>query len=67
MVGYDSLDARLVMHALYKFFFTDFGSHQSRLLLHPLLASEEILHIDATCPFIISKMSNEYNVLRNIV
>jgi hypothetical protein len=40
------------MHIVHEFF-TDFGSHQSRPLLHSLLASEEILYIDAMYPLII--------------
>jgi hypothetical protein len=66
VISYDGLDARLVMHVLYEFFI-DFGSHQSHHVLKSLLASEEILHIEAMYPFIISRMSNECDVLSNVV
>ena len=66
VVCYDGLDARLVMHVLHEFI-TGFVSHTSRPGLIYLLASEEILHIDAMYPVIISRMSNEYDVLSNVV
>ena len=54
VVGYDGLDARLVMHVGDEFF-TGFGSHQICPGLRSLLASEISLHIDAMYPFIISR------------
>ena len=66
VVCYDGLDARLVMHVLHEFI-TGFVSHTSRLGLISLLASEEILHIDAMYPVIISRKSNECDVLSNVV
>jgi hypothetical protein len=66
VVSYDGLDGRLIMH-VHDQFFTALGRHQIRPGLKPLLASEEILHIDAMYPFIISRMSNECDVLSNVV
>jgi hypothetical protein len=66
VVCYDSLDARLVMHVLHEFR-TCFLSHTIRPGLKFRLASEEILHIDTMYPIIISRMSNEYDVLSNVV
>ena len=62
----DGLDARLVVHVLHKLlgsFFRDGG----RLGLVPLLASVEVLHIDATYAVITSRMSSECDVLSNVV
>jgi hypothetical protein len=42
-------------------------SHTSHPVLKSLLACEEILHIDAMYLVIISRMSNEYDVLSNVV
>ena len=56
----------LVMHVLHEFI-TGFLSHTSRPGLISLLASKEILHIDMMYHVIISRMSNECDVLRNIV
>ena len=54
IVGYDGLDARLMMHVGDEFF-TGFGSHQICPGLRSLLASEISLHTDAMYPFIISR------------
>ena len=66
MVSYDGLDARLVMH-VHDQFFAAFGSHRIRPGLMSVLASKEILHTNTIYPFIISRMSNECNVLSNVV
>jgi hypothetical protein len=54
------------MHVLHEFI-TGFLSHTSRPGLKSQLASEEILHIDAMYLIIISRMSNECDVLSNVV
>ena len=62
----DGLDARLVVHVLHELlggFFRDGG----RLGLVPLLASIEVLHIDAMYTVITSRMSSECDVLSNVV
>ena len=62
----DGLDARLVVHVLHELlggFFRDGG----RLGLVPLLASVEVLHIDAMYTVITSRMSSECDVLSNVV
>ena len=51
------LDACLVVHVLDEFL-GGFVSHSIRLGLVPLLASKEILHIDAMYLVIISRISN---------
>ena len=51
------VDACLVVHV----------SHNIRLGLISLLASKEILHIDAMYPVIISRMPNQCDVLSNVV
>lgn len=66
VVSYDGLDARLVMH-VHDEFFAAFGSHRIRPGLMSVLASKEILHTNTMYPFIISRMSNEYDVLSNVV
>jgi len=66
MVSYDGLDARLVMH-VHDEFFAAFGSHRIRPGLMSVLASKEILHTNTMYPFIISRMSNECDVLSNVV
>ena len=66
MVSYDGLDARLVMH-VHDEFFAAFGSHRIRPSLMSVLASKEILHTNMIYPFIISRMSNECDVLSNVV
>jgi hypothetical protein len=66
VVCYDGLNVRLVMHVLHEFI-TGFVSHTSCPGLKFLLASEEILHIDAMYPVIIPRMSNECDVLSNVV
>lgn len=66
VVSYDGLDARLVMHVPDEFF-AAFGSHRIRPGLMSVLASKEILHTNTMYPFIISRMSNEYDVLSNVV
>ena len=66
MVSYDGLDARLIMH-VHDEFFAAFGSHRIRPGLMFVLASKEILHINTIYPFIISRMSNECDVLSNVV
>jgi hypothetical protein len=48
-------------------FITGFMSHTSYLVLKSLLASEEILHIDAMYLVIISRIYNKCDVLSNIV
>ena len=61
----DGLDARLVVHVLHELlggFFRDGG----RLGLVPLLASIEVLHIDAMYTVITSRMSSECDVLSNV-
>ena len=60
------LDARLVVHVLDEFL-GGFVSHSIRLALISLLASKEILHIDTMYPVIISRMSNQCDVLSNVV
>ena len=63
------LDARLVVHVLDEFL-GGFVSHSICLSLLSLLASKEILHIDAKYVMylvIISTMSNQCNVLSNVV
>ena len=60
------LDARLVVHVLDEFL-GGFVSHNIRLSLVSLLASKEILHIDAMYLVIISRMSNQCDVLSNVV
>ena len=60
------LDARLVVHVLDEFL-GGFVSHTIRLGLVSLLASKEIQHIDAMYPVIISRMSNQCDVLSNVV
>ena len=60
------LDARLVVHVLDEFL-GGFVSHSIRLGLVSLLASKEILHIDTMYPVIISRMSNQCDVLSNVV
>ena len=60
------LDVRLVVHVLDKFLGV-FVSHIICLGLVSLLASKEILHIDAMYPVIISRMSNQCDVLSNVV
>ena len=66
MVCHDGLDARLVMYILHKFK-TCFVSYTGRPVLISLLASVEILHIDAMFLVIISRMSNECDVLSTVV
>ena len=66
MVSYDGLDARLVMH-VHDEFFAAFGSHRIRPGLMSVLASKEIMHTNTMYPFIISRMSNECDVLSNVV
>ena len=61
-----ALDARLVVHVLNEFL-GGFVSHNIRLGLISLFAFKEILRIDAIYPVIISRMSNQYDVLSNIV
>ena len=60
------LGVRLVVHVLDEFL-GSFVSHNICLGLVSLLASKEILHIDAMYPIIISRMSNQCDVLSNIV
>ena len=60
------LDARLVVQVLDEFL-GGFVSHSIRLALISLLASKEILHIDTMYPVIISRMSNQCDVLSNVV
>ena len=57
------LDARLVVQVLDEFL-GGFVSHSIRLGLVSLLASKEILHIDAMYLVIISRISNQCNVVR---
>ena len=59
------LDARLVVHVLDEFL-GSFVSHRICLGLVSLLAYKKILHIDAMYPVIISRMSNQCDVLRNV-
>ena len=66
VVSYNDLDARLVMH-VHDEFFAAFGSHRIRPGLMSVLASKEILHTNTMYPFIISRMSNECDVLSNVV
>ena len=66
VVSYDGLDARLVMH-VHDEFFAAFGSHRICPGLMSVLASKEILHTNMMYPFIISRMSNECDVLSNVV
>ena len=54
VVGYDGLDAHLVMHVGDEFFI-GFGSHQLLPGLKSLLASVISLHTKAMYPFIISR------------
>jgi hypothetical protein len=54
VVGYDGLDAGLVMHVGDEFF-TGFGSRQIRPALKSIFASEISLHTNAMYPFIISR------------
>ena len=66
MVLDHSLDARLIVHVLDEFL-GGFVSHNIRLSLVSLLASKEILHIDAMYLVIISRMFNQCDVLSNVV
>ena len=66
MVLDHGLDARLIVHVLDEFL-SGFVSHSIRLGLVSLLASKEILHIDMMYPVIISRMSNQCDVLSNVV
>ena len=66
MVLDHGLDARLIVHVLDEFL-GGFISHNICLSLVSLLASKEILHIDTMYPVIISRMSNQCDVLSNIV
>ena len=66
VVSYNGLDARLVMH-VHDEFFAAFGSHRIRHGLMSVLASKKILHTNTMYPFIISRMSNECDVLSNVV
>ena len=59
------LDARLVVHVIDEFL-GGFVSHSICLGLVSLFASKEILHIDVMYPVIISRMSNQCDVLRNV-
>ena len=62
----DGLDAHLIVHVLHELlgsFFRDGG----RLGLVPLLASVEVLHIDAVYIVITSRMSSECDILTNVV
>ena len=54
IVGYDGLDARLMMHVGDEFFIA-FGSHQLRPSLKSLLTSIISLHTKVMYPFIISR------------
>ena len=65
MVLDHGLDARLVVHVLDEFL-GGFVSH-SILGLVSLLASKEILHIDAMYPVIILRISIQCDVLSNVV
>ena len=65
VVSYNGLDVRLVMH-VHDEFFVAFGSHRIRPGLMSVLASKEILHTNMMYPFIISRMSNECDVLSNV-
>ena len=60
------LDARLVVHVLDEFL-GSFVSHSICLGLISLLASKEILYIDVMYPVIISRMSDQCDVLSNVV
>ena len=60
------LDACLVVHVLGEFL-GGFVSHNICLGLVSLLAPKKILHIDAMYPVIISRMTNQCNVLSNVV
>ena len=53
-VGYDGLDAHLMMHVGDEFFIA-FGSHQLRPSLKSLLTSIISLHTKVMYPFIISR------------
>ena len=66
MVLDHGLDACLIVHVLDEFL-GDFVNHSIRLGLVSLLASKEILHIDVMYPVIISRISNECDVLSNVV
>ena len=66
MVLDHGLDACLIVHVLDEFL-GGFVSHSIRLGLVSLLASKEILHIDAIYPVIILRMSNQCDVLSNVV
>ena len=60
------LDVCFVVHVLDEFL-GGFVSHNIRLGLVSLFASKEILHIDTMYPVIISRMSNQCDVLSNVV
>ena len=66
VVSYDGLDTCLAMH-VHDEFFAAFGSHHIRPGLMSVLASKEILHTNTMYPFIISRISNECDVLSNVV
>jgi hypothetical protein len=66
MVSYDGLDVRLVVHVHDEFFIAS-GRHRIHPNLISLQASKEILHTNMMDALIISRMSNECNILRNIV
>ena len=65
LVVYDDLDAHLVKHIRHQLV-TGCVSHLHRLEQHSLLASVDILHINAN-EVIISRLSNECDVWRNVV
>ena len=62
----DGLDARLVVHVLHELLGGLFRDGL-RLGLESLLASVEVLHIEAMYKVIISRMSSEGDVLSNVV
>ena len=62
----DGLDARLIVHVLHELLGGLFRDGL-RLGLESLLASVEVLHIEAMYKVIISRMSSEGDVLSNVV
>jgi hypothetical protein len=66
MVLDDGLNVRLVMHVLQELE-ASFVSYPRGTSLESVVTFEEILHIDNMYPVIISRMSNEYDVLSKVM
>jgi hypothetical protein len=66
MVLDDGLNVCLVMHVLHELE-ASFVSYPRGTSLESMVTFEEIRHIDNMCPVIISRISNEYDVLSKVV